>query len=223
MKIRIPSHPIHIAAFLLLTFLCYQAHQWVRHLVGAALCGGFGTMTFSVAIPREPCAAPVLVALSGPLFTYALAYIGMWLLRSNKRRLFAYALIFASFSHLRWIQTLTGRGDELVLAQQWLGVNSRIVVALVVFLLGLPPILAAYRVIANDHRLRVFLVSYLLPLPVLVLILFANRFLYGPEGNQVRGHVLLGIPPIVLTTDLLVVVLLLYFLRDLLGRKEEEA
>ncbi|HZD59351.1 MAG TPA: hypothetical protein VE439_02715 [Anaerolineae bacterium] len=116
MKIRIPSHPVHITSFLLLAFLSYEAHQLVRHLVGAALCGGFGSMTFTVATTKQPCLLPTIVTLSGPVLTYGLAYSGMLLLRSRKYALFAYALIFASFAHLRFIQTLTGQGDELVLA-----------------------------------------------------------------------------------------------------------
>lgn len=52
MRVSIPYQPVHIALFLLLAFLCYQAHQWVRHLVGAALCGGFGSMTFTVATTK---------------------------------------------------------------------------------------------------------------------------------------------------------------------------
>src|SRR5512143_2396022 len=171
MKIRIPYRPVYIALFLLLAFLCYQAHQLVRHLTGASLCGGFGSMTFTVATTREPCTLPTLVILSGPLLTYGLAYFGMFLLRSQKVALFAYALIFASFSHLRFIQNLTGRGDELILAQQWFGVTSRMAVAAVVFLIGLPPIIAAFRVIANKRRVFVFIVSWLLPLPLLFVLL----------------------------------------------------
>ena len=70
-------------------------------------------MTFTVAMTRQPCMLPTLVTLSGPILTYGLAWFGILLLRSQRTRLFAYALIFASFSHLRFIQTLTGRGDEL--------------------------------------------------------------------------------------------------------------
>src|SRR5512144_32865 len=103
MKIRIPYRPVHIVTFLLLAFLCYQAHQLTRHIVGAVLCGGFGSMTFTVTITRQPCILPTLVTLSGPLLTYGLAWSGILLLRSPRTRLFAYALIFASFSHLRWI------------------------------------------------------------------------------------------------------------------------
>src|SRR6266487_2716387 len=209
MKVKIPSRPVHIVTFLLLAFLCYQAHQLTRHLVGAALCGGFGSMTFTVTITREPCSLPTLVTLSGPVLTYGLAWLGMFLLRSPKYKLFAYALIFASFAHLRFIQTLTGRGDELILAQHWFGITSRAIVALIVFLMGLPPLIAAFQVIANQRRVLVFICSWLLPLPLLFAMLFGNQFLFGANGDEIRGTILLGIPLIVLITDLIVATLLI--------------
>jgi hypothetical protein len=206
MKLEIPHRPIYIAVFLLLSFLCYQAHQLTRHLVGAALCGGFRSMTFTVTITREPCSFPSLVAISGPLLTYGLAYAGMFLLRSRRYRLFAYALIFASFAHLRFIQNLTGRGDELILAAQWLGISSRVVVAGVVLLIGLAPVIAAYGVIANRRRTLVFICSWLLPLVVLFLLLFGNAFLFGPDGDQIKGVTFLSLPLVVLVTDLVAVI-----------------
>ncbi len=195
-----------MAIFLLLAFLCYQAHQLTRHLVGAALCGGFGSMTFTVTITRQPCLFPTLVVLSGPILTYGLAWAGMFLLRSTKYRLFAYALIFASFAHLRFIQNLTGRGDELILAAQWFGITSRVVVALIVLLIGIPPVVAAYRVIANRRRNLVFAGSWLLPLIVLFILLFGNAFLYGPNGDQIQGMTVLGISLLVLVVDVLAVI-----------------
>jgi hypothetical protein len=66
MKVKIPTRLVPIAIFLLLAFLCYQAHQLTRHLVGAALCGGFGTMTFTITTTRELCLFPTLVTLSDP-------------------------------------------------------------------------------------------------------------------------------------------------------------
>lgn len=211
MKVRIPSRPGYVALFLLLAFLCYQAHQLTRHLVGAALCGGVGTMTFTITITRQPCLFPTIVTLSGPLLTYGLAWFGMFLLRSPKHKLFAYALIFASFAHLRFIQTLTGRGDELILAQQWFGISSRPVVALIVFLIGLPPVIAAFRVIANRRRVLVFIVSWLLPLPLLFAMLFGNQFLFGANGDAIPGPLILGISLIVFIIDLIAVILLIGF------------
>ncbi len=221
MKLKIPSRPVHIAAFLLLAFLCYQAHQLTRHLVGAILCGGFGSMTFTVTITRQPCSLPTLVTLSGPLLTYGLAWFGILLLRPQRIRLFAYALIFASFSHLRFIQTLTGRGDELILAQQWFGITSRPIVAFMVLLIGLPPIVAAYRVIANERRRLVFISSWLLPLPVLFVMLFGNAILFGPNGDQVQGPSLLGIQLIVLIMDLIVTGIFIVLATHILHSQEE--
>src|SRR5690242_21092341 len=105
-------------------------------------------MTFTVATTKQPCLYPTIVTLSGPVLTYGLAWLGILLLRSPKAALFAYALIFASFSHLRFIQTLTGRGDELVLAQRWFADPARPVVAAIVFLIGVPPVIAAFHAIA---------------------------------------------------------------------------
>jgi len=221
MKVKVPSRPVYNALFLLLAFLCYQAHQLTRHLVGAALCGGFGTMTFTVTITREPCSFPTLVTLSGPLLTYGLAWFGMFLLRSPKYKLFAYALIFASFAHLRFIQTLTGRGDELILARQWFGISSRGIVALIVFLIGLPPVIAAFRTIANRRSGLVFIVSWLLPLPLLFAMLFGNQFLFGTNGDEIQGVSFLGIPLIVLITDLIASILLIMFGSKYLHLQEE--
>jgi hypothetical protein len=203
MKIRIGFRPAYVALFLLLAFLCYQAHQLTRHLVGAALFGGFGSMTFTVATTRQPCAAPVIVILSGPILTYGLAWAGMFLLRSQKYVRFAYTLIFASFAHLRFIQTLTGRGDELVLAQQWGLPPNRVIVAAAVFLIGIPPIVTAYHAIANQPQWPVFLGSWLLPLPMLFLLLFGDQFLFVSSTLGTRLGSFLGIWLVVLITDLI--------------------
>lgn len=221
MKLRIPTRPVFIASFLLLAFLCYEAHQLTRHLVGAALCGGFGTMTFTVTVTREPCSLPLLVTLSGPILTYGLAWSGMLLLRSSKYSLFAYALIFASFAHLRFIQTLTGRGDELILAQQGFGISNRLVVALIVFLIGLPPVIAAYRAIANQRRIRVFIGSWLLPLVVLIVVLVTNAILFGPNGNEIQGRLIFGISPIVFIVDLITSILWIMLVTKYLHLAEE--
>jgi hypothetical protein len=219
-QIHVPHRPTRITLFLLLAFLCYQGHQLTRHIVGAALCGGFGSMTFAVTITHQPCSLPVAVILSGPIFTYGLAYMGMALLQSPRRALFAYALIFASFAHLRWIQTLTGRGDELLLAGLWSAAPSRIIVAATVFLIGIPPIWAAFHAIANPRRWRTFIISYLLPLPLLFILLFGNRLLFGENGNEVTGPLVVGIPLIVLAVDITALVLFIIFLPR--GLREQE-
>jgi di/tricarboxylate transporter len=69
--------------------------------------------------------------------------------------------------------------------------------------------IAAYRVIANKRRALVFLCSWLLPLPVLFVLLFGNAFLFGPNGDQIQGMTFLGLPLIVLVIDLVAVIVLM--------------
>jgi len=106
---------------------------------------------------------------------------------------------------------LTGRGDELILAEQWFGVTSRAVVAVIVFLIALPPLIAAFRIIANRRRVLVFICSWLLPLPLLFIMLFGNQILFGANGDEIQGVALLGISLIVFMTDLIASVLLIVF------------
>jgi hypothetical protein len=159
-------------------------------------------MTFTVMTPRQPCSFPAVLALSGPLLTYGLAYAGIFLLRSSRLALFAYALIFASFAHLRFIQTLSGRGDELLLAAGWSLPTNRTIVAAVVLLIGIPPLVAAYRVIANRQRNVVFIASWLLPLPVLVALLLGDKYLFETTQLGMRFGAFSGIWLTVLVTDL---------------------
>ncbi|HMN31659.1 MAG TPA: hypothetical protein PKE45_26155, partial [Caldilineaceae bacterium] len=110
---------------------------------------------------------------------------------------------------LRFIQTLTGRGDELVLAQQWFAAPSRLVVAALVLLIGAPPLVAAFRALANRRRIVVFLVSLLLPLPLLFVLLVGNEFLFGANGHGWQLGSVLGISLLVLITDLVAAALFL--------------
>jgi len=203
MKVGVPMRRSDVIAFLLLVFLCYESHEWIRHLTGAVLCGGFGTMTFTVAATRQPCVHPTIVTLSGPVLTYGLAFAGMFLLLRSKPALFAYTLVFASLAHVRWIQTLTGRGDELLLAQRFTPTPSRAIVAIVVFLIGLPPIIVAGRMIANRPRLPVFFWSWLLPLPVVFVLLFADKLLFEMTAFGRSLGSFLGVYVIVVIADAL--------------------
>jgi hypothetical protein len=226
MKVRIPSSPAHIALFLLLAFLCYEAHQLVRHLFGAAFCGGFGRLTFTVATTRQPCSYPTLVTLSGPAFTFGLAWLGLLLLRSPKAALFAYALIFASFAPLRFVQTLTGRGDEILLAQQWFGVTNRLVVGAIVLSISIPPLVKAFRAISGRRRALTFFCSLALLVPLLFAMLTGDRLLFGtnnlPPGLiALPGASFLGISLVVLFTDLIACALFVIFAPRYLSPSQE--
>jgi hypothetical protein len=57
----------------------------------------------------------------------------------------------------------------------------------------------------------VFIGSWLLPLPLLFMMLFGNQILFGSNGNTITGPLLYGIPLIVFITDLIPIILLIVF------------
>lgn len=118
MKVKIPHSLVHISVFMLLCFLYYEAHHLTRHVIGAALCGSLGTMAFTVTITRVPCSFPTLVVLSGLLLTCGLAWLGVFLLRSTKYRLFASALIFAG-QWFRFSSRVVAAWEYIPVWPQW--------------------------------------------------------------------------------------------------------
>jgi hypothetical protein len=95
------------------------------------------------------------------------------------------------------------------------------VVAGIVFLIGLPPVIVAFRAIANRRHRLVFIASWLLPLPLLFLLLFVNELLFGANGIGTQSPSFLGIALIVLVTDLVVSVFLIRLTPQYLSLQEE--
>lgn len=213
-KVNVPLTIRYWLEFLLLSFICFEAHETFHHLVGAALCGGFGTMTLSVYEPKPLCLLDPLVTLSGPFLTFAIAWFGAKLLTKNSHALFAYTLIFASFAHLRFPLPLNHSGDEWYVVstnfeQLKHSVPAQFLMASLLFLLALPPLVVAYEAIANRHRLPIFVLSWLMPFLPLFILPIVDKWLFGADLNNVTLS-LLGIPIIVLFMDLAAVGLLVF-------------
>src|SRR5437867_3921818 len=92
----------YVTAFAALTILCGTSHEFAHHFAGAAVCGAFGTKTFNSFQLAPGCEANpwrLWPTVAGPLFTFALMWWGMSLLRGageGSRRL-GFALVFANF------------------------------------------------------------------------------------------------------------------------------
>lgn len=210
-KVNVPPTIRYWLAFLLLSFLCMEAHETFHHLIGAALCGGFGTMTLSVYEPKPNCLLDPLVTLSGPFLTFVIAWSGAFWLAKHKHSLFAYTLIFASFAHLRFPLPLNHSGDEWYVIRTNFEVlkeslPAQLFLALVLFLLALPPLVAAFRSLAVKNRLPIFVASWLLPLFPLFALSVVDEWLFGPKLSQ-RGIALMGIPVIILVLDAVAIVM----------------
>ncbi len=201
-NLTVPITPLYLCAFLLLTFLCYEAHELFHHLAGGLLCGGVGTMTFTTYVPKPDCKLDAIVTLSGPLFSFVLAWLGAYWLVKRKHLLFAYTLIFASYAHLRFPLPLMGSGDEWQVARTNFEQPNAMLVAGILFLLALPPLVIAYRSIANPWRAPVFAVSWILPFVLLGSITYLDSLLSETSAAWI------GVPIIVWVVNALAVLCL---------------
>jgi hypothetical protein len=187
-KIRIPMNGEFFIAFILLLFLLTQMHQLIHHIVGEILCGKTGFLTFDRHFfsPTLTGKSYKLATIAGPLFShYMFMWIGLFMLRSGKYSLAGFSLIFASMPLGRfwaltggderfyglWISQLTGLSENF----------SMILSIIIVLLILVPPLIAAYKSISNSRRWIVFLAFLILPLFFYGLFIFYpdHRFLYS--------------------------------------------
>lgn len=218
-KVEIPNTIQYWFVFLLLTFLCYQAHELLHHFLGAILCGGFGKMTFGIFLTKQQCKWENIVTLAGPLLTFAIAWLGMYILTWHKYILFGYTLVFASFAHLRFMLPLGKGGDEWLLARIYFHLPTPYLIAGILFLLGLPPIMSAFKAIHNRRRFVIFAISWLMPLIILITLSMVDNWLFASNPNNVK-FALMGIPNIVLVTNLAAILLFIFIGNKILIQSE---
>lgn len=207
MKIKIPISVSYAATFLLLTFLCYQAHEMFHHFLGALLCGGFGRMTFTVFNLNEQCAASTIVTLAGPALTFAIAWFGAYLLKKRRNMLFAYTLVFASFAHLRFLLPLGGSGDEWLITRGYFAQPNKYLLAVFLLVIGMPPALYAFKFIANRWRVSVLVVSLLLPMIILTGLAMLDDNLFPKNVAPVS---IIGVPLVVWIVNLSALALFIF-------------
>jgi hypothetical protein len=199
-------------SFFIMVLALAEAHE-CAHIFGArAVCGAWGTRNFSVWTTREGCAENhpliVLAIFAGPLFTFAMIWLGTWIVIKPTRqslRALGIALIFAPLPFARIVTAATGHGDEVSGFTMLLN-DHRIgwAVGLAsILLLSLYPVLKAYRSLAPPRRLLVF--GGLLLLPMLAHGLTTHSML---NGLLVKGVLdesgMLGAPVLVNVWQVLV-------------------
>ena len=223
-KTRIPLNGKYFIAFIMLLFLLTQMHQLIHHIAGEILCGKAGFLTFDRHFfsPALTGTSYKLATIAGPLFShYMFMWIGMFMLRSGKYSLAGFTLILASMPLGRF-WALSG-GDERfydLWISQLFGLNentSMILSILIVLLILVPPLIAAYKSIANNRRWIVFSAFLILPLFFYGLFIFYpdHRFLYssvlkayetGISPNP-KANMFWGLPVILIMVTIILAVL----------------
>jgi hypothetical protein len=150
----------YIIVFLLLTLVMLELHETVHIITGRIICGDWGSRDFNVWNLCKDCsvyhANSWLATLAGPLFSFIMMWVGMVLLYSinGNYKAIGFALVFANIPFGRISQAMMGSGDEMIvtkaLLKDSLSHNQLILTcSCILLLLGLPPIIKAYRTLKN--------------------------------------------------------------------------
>ena len=210
----IPSMLHYLLAFLLLEFICMQAHEITHHLVGRIVCGDWGNMTFNIFTLAEGCfetkKIALLSTLAGPALSYFLMWAGMIFVLRSKYILFGFSLIFANLPFARFVSVVLGGGDETVIARGLIETNTYLVLLFVVVFIILPPLIVAYKAIANNYHWLFFVSFLLLPLAFDALL---KRVLLAPLVTRwgLLAIPVFGIPFFIISFDLVMLAAFLWF------------
>ncbi len=225
-------------AFVSMTFLIQELHDWAHVLTSYWLCGCFGTKTFDSWAICDHCDVSgnimVLVWLAGPVVTYSIVWLAWSLMRKRETsgtRSFGFSLLFAANPFTNVLAAIVGGGDITfsmrMLFQRPDGSNKHIVAIialLVVLALTVPPVLKAIRMIKNRTE-KIILIPVFLLLPNILEKAFVS---FGMNSVLKAGffqeEVFSGTPLLVLIWLFVVSILLLLNYKSLSNfiRKREK-
>ena len=227
--VKIELSPAYIIAFLALTILCGTSHEFVHHFVGAAFCGCFGYKTFNSFTLCPSCAgnrlAFIAATWAGPLFTYGLMWLGVYRLfqPSSASRQLGFALIFANFPINRIGFALIGWNDEQYVTNKIFGHTTLgfWLTNLAIWLFAIPPLVFAYRAIANRHRVLWFVGFFVLPF--VFVFVFAGMFLeqWLLLDHKFLATPIIGIPYLILLVEILSIIIFAIFRRGIRQTRPE--
>lgn len=184
----------YCVALYCVTMLWASLHELAHHFAGYFACGAWGDKSFnSFSTACEGTTGSWMATYAGPAFSFVAMWIGWWLLVRGRstvaQRHLGFATIFAQLPAQRLYGPLGRFNDEYYAASHMFGQTSTVMWVVFLIILGctLPPLVGAWRSIANRQRLGWFLLYFLL----LPYILFGPVF-FVLEHLLVQRHILDG-------------------------------
>ncbi len=189
-KIHVPFNINYLIAFVILIFLLMQMHQLLHHAMGGILCGKVGYLTFDRHHYSEVLSDSgyKIATITGPLLSHYLAmWIGLFMLAGKRFNLMGFTLIFASLPFAR-LAAVNG-GDERFYGLwicRFLGIDlsyATLISLLIILLIIIPPLSAAFKSIRNKQRLLTFLGFLITPM------IFYFLFIWYPDHKFIVPQV----------------------------------
>lgn len=157
-------------AFYCMTMLYVSFHELVHHFVGAVICGDWGYKSFNYF--ETACSDEnkwqYLSTYAGPVFTFIVMWIGAWMLKREKgseyNKQLGFALIFAQLPLQRMMMPFLKGNDEYYASAKIFGSSDELMwlVALIIWIICIPPLIQAYKSIQNNRRWLWFLLYFTL-------------------------------------------------------------
>ncbi len=195
-----------------ITMLYASLHELVHHFAGYLICGDWGYKSFNYfATACEGEAKSWLATYAGPVFSFLMMYVGMYLLRKNEssyKSQLGFALIFAQMPVQRMIGPIMGFNDELYATTKLFGastINTWIVI-IVVWAICIPPLIQAYKAIQNKRPLLWFLLFSLF-LPYILFGPFFVLFEHLMVERGVLDQTVIGIGLLFIINEIVTIIL----------------
>ena len=202
----------YLLAFFCLGTLLGIGHEFAHHFAGFLICGDWGYKTFNSFVLAAGCdarhpATAWLATLAGPvLFNYIPMWIGFSKLRRPDagEKLLGFSLILAAVPVLRIVPNLWWANDESWIVSTLFGQTGATFWAMngTIWLITMPPLIAAWRAVQNRWRPAVFLL-FLVVVPAIVAMLFGVVLEPLIVEKRVLVGALIGIPYLVWLAEVL--------------------
>ncbi|MBO3696913.1 hypothetical protein [Roseivirga sp. E12] len=159
-----------------ITMLYASLHELVHHFVGFLVCGDWGYKTFNSFVTTcDGTPKSYIATYAGPVFSFIMMYVGAYFLKKRSSTFhnhLGFALIFAQMPAQRMSGPILGFNDELYATSRLFegGINTQIIVTIILFAICIPPLITAFKAIKNKRRILWFLLYFL----------FLPYILFGP-------------------------------------------
>lgn len=189
-----------LLTFIFFFFLMHELHELAHIITGRIICGCWGTRDFNVWDLCKGCdlkPQAVIAIFAGPLFTFTMLWIGRYWLkhgRSVQHRSLGLIFILGNMQFGRIYMAATGSGDEIT-GFRTLFLNPdhsnllliRIITVTIVSVICVPPLITAYKSIANKRKILLYAAFIILPLVLdtIIILIFLNGILEKGTLNQV--------------------------------------